>query len=93
MRHPGWGESRPAKALASSDCWSKSKRWKNEDACMADTRPCRRFKLVKGARSILDSSLCWDWEAGAILCKMAGSNMSPAMNGTGNDSGVDLNSS
>ena len=93
IREPGWGESRPAKTLASSDCPSKSKRWKKEDACMADTRPCSGFKLVKDARLTLGSSFCWDWEAGGTFCKMIGSNTSPAMKGTGNDSGVDLNNS
>lgn len=51
MMEPGSGERRDASWRAASSCFSSGKRWKKDEAWMAEMRPCRGVREVNMRRS------------------------------------------
>jgi hypothetical protein len=87
MIEPGRGSSNAAKRFPSSSCFSSSKRWKREEAWMAEMCPRSSVRvftdvMVGGGPD----------GAGAVGERCASSNASPARNLAGYVSGVVLNS-
>ena len=84
-----------ARRLANSSCFSSLKRWKKEEAWIADIRCWRgvsdvsELKAGVGLVGLLQSVVQLKGERD----NTAGSKMSPAMNAAGNEAGVDLNNS
>lgn len=91
MTDPGSGDNRPANARASWSCLVSLNKWKNEDAWITERCPRSGLSDVKELRAGMGA--CGVSLYGATGSKIEGSKTSPPTNGTGNDSGVDLNSS
>ena len=88
ITEPGSGESSPARARATCSCLASLKRWKKEDACIANTRPCSGFSEVRLPKSRAGPSGepvgdLWADAKGGTISRCFGSKASPGMNAIG----------
>jgi hypothetical protein len=87
ITEPGSGESSPARARATYSCLSSLKRWKKDDACIANTRPCNGLSEVRLHRSRAEPSGesvgSWTDAKGGTVSRCFGSKASPGTNAIG----------